>query len=158
MYEVFMKIFQNKFVRSLPKVILFGIAFYNFAWCYWQCLDSMAGRGIASPWYSTKDFPLAQFLLVIASYSLFIKNRWSYFAGFLISGFCLINFISILIPWFIRSEDKIYPLFESVNVQFHDNNPLTVWESQPAIAATIFSLSIYCLLKELTAKKPKTLL
>lgn len=153
-----MKILQNKFVQSLPKVILFAIAFYNFAWVYLHSLDPMAGRGIAPAWYSTKDFPLSQFLLVIAVYLLFIKNRWSYFAGFMISGFCLIDFYSILIPWFIRSERKIYDLVESVNVQFHDNNPLTVWESQALIATLIFSLSIYCLLKELTAKKSKTLL
>jgi hypothetical protein len=150
-----MKILQNKFVRSLPKVILFVIAFYNFAWTYLETLDPMAGRGIAAAWYSTKDFPFAQFLLVIASYSFFIKNHWSYFAGILISGFCLIDFISLLIPWFTRSEDKLYDLVESVNVQYHDNNPLTVWESQLAIAAIIFSFAVYHLAVEIPAKKSK---
>jgi hypothetical protein len=153
-----MNILQNKFVRSLPKVILFAITFYNFAWVYWQSLDSMAGRGIASPWYSTKDFPLAQFLLIIASYSFFIKNRWSYFAGFLISGYYVVDWYLLLIRWFINGEHTFFGAFEIIIGEYHDNNPLTCWASQPIIATTIFSVVIYYLIKEITAKKSNTLL
>jgi hypothetical protein len=154
-----MKILQNKFVRSLPIVILFAITFYNFAWVYWQSLDPMAGRGIAPVWYkSTKDFPLAQFLLVIASYSFFIKNRWSCFAGFLISGYYVAAWYLLLIWWFINGEHTFYGAAEIIASSYRDNNPLTCWESQPTIATTIFSVATYSLIKELTTSQPKKLL
>jgi hypothetical protein len=151
-----MKISQNKFVLSLPKVILFVIAFYNFVWTYLETLDPMAGRGIAAAWYSTKDFPLAQFLLVIAIYLLFIKNRWSYLLSVIISGYFSISWISLIIKWVWTTNYSSSERFNIITSGYNEN-PLTIWESQVALATVIFTLSIFHLIKQINTKQPITL-
>jgi hypothetical protein len=140
-----MKILQNKFVRSLPKVILFVIAFYNFAWTYLETLDPMAGRGIAAAWYSTKDFPTEAFLFAVSSYLLFIPRRWSYALSFIISGYLSINRLLLLGGYFYNMEQTFREYLS--HIQINDYNPLTVWESQALIAAVIFGFAAYSLVK-----------
>jgi hypothetical protein len=151
-----MKILQNKFVRSLPKVILFLLAFYNFVWTYLETLDPMAGRGIAAAWYSTKDFPMEPFLFVVSSYLLFIPRRWSYALSFIISGYLSINWVFLLGDYFYKMSQTFREYLS--RLQIDDYNPLTVWESQAVLATAIFILATYSFIKELTTKRSKPLL
>jgi hypothetical protein len=151
-----MNILQNKFVRSLPKAILFVIVFYNLVWTYLETLDPMAGRGIAAAWYSTKDFPSEPFLFVVASYLLFVPHRFSYILSFLISGYLSISWL-LLLGGYFYSMSQTFREYLS-HLQIDDYNPLTVWESQAVIATVIFILATYSLIKELTSSQPKTFL
>jgi hypothetical protein len=151
-----MKILPNKFVRSLSKVIFLAITFYNFAWVYWQRITAF-GDCMICPWYrEIKDFPIDQFLLMIAVSLLFFKNRWSYSLSIIVSGYFSISWISLIIDWVRDTDYSFSRSFEIVKSQYY-GNPLSLWESQVIIATAIFILSIYSLIKEITTKQPKPL-
>jgi hypothetical protein len=151
-----MKIFQNKFVQSLPKVILFAITFYNFVWVYWQNLSGC--KGVACPLYLDNQFVyFPQFILLISACLLLFKFRFGIIFSIVTSGYYFFTWTWLFVSWLISFKPTIYYFVNEFSSQFHDNNPLTVWESQIVIATAIFSLSIYCLLKELSAKKSKNL-
>jgi hypothetical protein len=149
-----MKVLQNKFVRSLPKVILFVIAFYNFAWVYWQNISAV-GACVICPWYrETKDFPIDQFLLVTAAYILFIKNRWSYSLSVIISGYFSVSWILLITNWVWTTDYSLSQRFEIMNSQYY-GNLLHIWESQIVIATAIFSFAIYYFVNEIFVKNNK---
>ncbi len=148
-----MKILQNKFVRSLPKVILFAVAFYNFAWVYWQNLSGC--RGVACPWYLEERFYDIPTYLLIASIFLLIPKLSSYILGAIFSGFHSIKWL-VFIAQFLYYGKQTF--LEYLNrIEIYDNNPLTAFESQILLAITIFGFSVYTLIKELIAKPIKTL-
>ncbi len=152
-----MKILQNKFVRSLPKVILFVIAFYNFAWCYWQSLSGC--KGIACPWYLDEQFVyFPQFILLISAWLLLFKFRFGIIFSVVTSSYYLFTWTWLFVSWLISFKPTIYYFVNEFSSQFHDNNPLTVWESQPVIAAVIFIVATYSLIKEITVKRGQTYL
>jgi hypothetical protein len=126
-------------------VILFAIAFYNFAWVYWQNL-TWVGACVVCPWYKLDEFPVAQFLLVIASYSFFIKNRWSYFLSVIISGYFSVSWLSLIIDWVWTTDYSLSQRFEIMMSQYY-GNLLNIWESQAVIAAVIFGFAAYSLVK-----------
>jgi hypothetical protein len=99
-----------------------------------------------------------QLILLGSAWLLFFKFRFGIIFSIVTSGYYFFTWTWLFVSWLISSKPTIYYVVNEFSSQFHDNNPLTVWESQPAIAAAIFSFSIYCLLKEITAKKSKTLL
>jgi hypothetical protein len=150
-----MRILQNKFVPSLPKVILFLITFYNFIWAYWQTLDSMAGRGIVSPWYSTKDFPIAQFLLLLAAYLLFIPRIWSYSISVLTSGYFAVSWMWMIVNWFLTTDYSLSYRIEIITSQYF-GHPLQIWEIQAVIASLIFAISCYYFVKEIVRSQKQT--
>lgn len=145
-----MKITQDRIVKILPKLIIFGIAFYNFAWAYWQTLDSMAGRGIGSPWYSTKDFPIAQFFLLIAAYLLFIPRIWSYAISVLISGYFSVSWMWMIADWFWTTDYSLTKRMEIITSSYF-GNLLQIWECQIVISLMILVVGIYNLRKKHTA-------
>jgi hypothetical protein len=149
-----MKILQNKFVRSLPKVILFAIAFYNFAWVYQENLSGC--MGVACAWFLENDMNDIPTYLLLASAFLLIPRLSSYALAATFSGFHSIKWLVFIANFVYKGEQTF---LEYLNrIQIYDNNPLTAFESQVILATAIFSLSIYCLLKEITAKRSKTLL
>jgi hypothetical protein len=149
-----MKILQNKFVRSLPKVILFLLAFYNFAWVYFENLSGC--MGVACAWFlddKVSDIPA---YLLLASIFLLVPRLSSYTLAAIFSGFHSIKWL-VFIAKFVYNGDQTFRQYLE-QIPIYDNNPLTAFESQVILATAIFSLSIYCLLKEITAKKSKTFL
>lgn len=150
-----MRILQNKFVQNLLEVILFVIAFYNFAWVFWQTLDSMAGRGIGPQWYSTKDFPTAQLFLFIAVLLLFIPRIWSYSISVLTSGYFAISWTLMIVSWFWTTDYSNTKKIEIITSQYF-GHPLQIWEIQAVIAISIFALSVYNLAKEILRLQKQT--
>lgn len=143
-----MKITQNNFVKSLPKIIIFGIAFYNFFWIVWQ--NSKGCSGIACPWYFSNSFPIEAFLLLIAAYLLFIQHWMTKTISILLSGYFSFVWIWMLSSFIQKnglSEFRNYLQTFSFN-----ENPLEIWEIQIVIALIIFGLAIYNLKKVKTTQ------
>jgi hypothetical protein len=152
-----MKSFQSNYILRLlqPRAVIFGVAFFNFLWLYWETFDTMAGRGIAPAWYSTKDFPVAQFLLLVASLLLFIPRIWSYSVSVLTSGYFAISWTLTFIDWF-RTTDFSLSYRMEIILSSYFGNPFQIWESQIIIVVLIFLISFCYFIKEFPHLKIKT--
>jgi hypothetical protein len=137
-------------VPKLPNVILSAVAFCNFAWLFWQSLNVTVAC-VACPWYYTEDFPIEAFLLLTASFVLFIHNCWSYLISFSVSGIILIQWVAFLGNFFYRTNQTISEYLSRIRMD--ENNPLTIWESQMVIATAVFSFAAYFLVEEIFVKK-----
>ena len=141
-----MKITQERVVKSLPKIIVFGIAFYNFTWIVWQNLNHFSACVIC-PWYITDSFPIEAFLLLIAAYLLYIPRIWSYWVSVLISGYFVISWGLMIVNWFWTTNYSLSYWIETIKSQYFDN-PLQIWESQIVLGMMIFVMAIYSLKKK----------
>lgn len=139
-----MKIIQSRVVKSLPKLIVFGITFYNFVWIVLQNLNHFAACVIC-PWYITDSFPIEAFLLLIAAYLLFIPRIWSYSISVLISGYFALSWIWLIAKWFWTTDYSLSYRIKIITSSYF-GHPLQVWESQVVIVMMIFTAAI-CSLK-----------
>lgn len=146
-----MRITQDKIVKGLPKIILFGIAFYNFVWIVWQNLNHFSACVIC-PWYITHSFPNEAFLLLIAAYLLFIPRIWSYAISFLISGYFAVSWTWLIVNWFWTTDYSLSYRIKIIMSSYF-GHPLQIWETQVVIAAIIFGFAVYYLINEKRAKK-----
>jgi hypothetical protein len=133
--------FSDNFVKSLLKFIVFAIAFYNFVWIIWQNKNHFSACVIC-PWYITDSFPIEAFLLLIASYLLFIGRFWSYTISVLTSGYFAVLWTWMFIKWCWTTDYSLSYRLEIITSSYF-GNPFEVWESQIVIALTIFALAIY---------------
>ncbi len=145
-----MKLFQNKFIRSLPKVILFLITFYNFVWASWQNLQGCSG--VSCPWFLTGEFHYPQFFLFLASLLFLIQRLWSYLLSMLISGYFAITWTSMIVKWFWTTDYSLAYRWKIITSQYF-GHPLQIWESQCVIALMIFSFASFYVIQGITHKK-----
>lgn len=153
-----MKSFQNNYIFRLfhPKAVIFGIALFNFLWVYWESLSGYLG-GVSLPWYLDKEFAYTpQLFLLISASLLFFNFRLGYIFSIITSGYYIVSWGSIFYLWFSRGN-TIYDLVKSINNQLEDYNLLKAFESQIIIAAIIFTLSVYYLIKSFKINKAKKL-
>ena len=146
-----MKITQDRIVKSLPKVIIFGIAFYNFVWIVLQNLNHFSACVIC-PWYITDSFPNEAFLILIAAYLLFIPHWIAKSISVLISGYFAISWMWMIVNWFWTTDYSLSYRIKIIMSSYF-GHPLQIWESQVVIAVTIFGFAVYYLINEKRAKK-----
>ena len=123
-----MKSFQSNYIYRLlqPKAVIFGIALFNFLWTYFETLEPLAGRGIMPAWYSTKDFPLPQFLLFTVALLLYIPKIWSLTISVLVSGYFVVSWTLLYVDWFWTTNYSLPYRIEIITSSYF-NNPLQIW-------------------------------
>lgn len=136
-----MRITQDKIVKGLPKIILFGIAFYNFVWIVWQNLNHFSACVIC-PWYITDSFPNEAFLLLIAAYLLFIPHWIAKSISFLISGYFAVSWMWMIAHWFWTTDYSLSYRIKIIMSSYF-GHPLQIWESQVVIAFTVFTIVVW---------------
>lgn len=134
-----MKILQSKIVKSLPKIIVFAIVFYNFVWTYWQ--NSKGCNGLICPWFQNGEFLYPQFFFLLAAFLLFIPRIWSYSISVLISGYFALPWMWMIINWLWTNNYSLSFWGQLIKSQYF-GHPLQVWESQIVIVMIIFTAAI----------------
>lgn len=141
-----MKMLQDNFVKGLPKIIIFGIAFYNFVWIVWQNLNHFSACVICL-WYITDSFPIEAFLLLVAAYLLFIPHWIAKTFSVFTSGYFVISWGLMIVNWFWTTDYSLSFRIKIIMSSYF-GHPLQIWESQIVLGLMIFVMAIYSLKKQ----------
>lgn len=134
----------------LPKLIIFGLALFNFIFIWSHRSPIEIGTGISfveyPAWYDTTGF-FKPVVLLIAAFLLAFNKRWSYLFSILSSGF-------IVVYWSVWLIFRKMTLLEEYNfIQELKLNIFLQEEIQFFLAIIVFSYGLFYLLREMFCKE-----
>jgi len=137
------------FVHILPKLIIFGLALFNFIFILSHRSPIEIGTGISfveyTPWYDTTGF-FKPIVLLIATFLLAFNKRWSYLFAIISSGF-------IVVYWSVWLIFRKMTLLEEYKfIQELKLNIFLQEEIQFFLAIIVFSYGLFYLLREMFCK------
>ena len=134
----------------LPKIIIFGLALLNFFYVKSHTSLTIFSGGKLSfpaytPWYETSDVNVI-WIILAASICLLISRRSSYLIAGVFSGyFTIIGFIHL----FLRNMTL---LERWQGIRRVETDVFLAYEVQWILAATVFSATVFYLIREVTRK------
>lgn len=136
-----MKETESKTIYIFPKIIIFGLALFNFFYIYSHIPPTVrAGEKISfytPQWYETFDF-IYVIILLFAAFLLLLDRKWNCLIAVILSGIVTIKGIIVFF--------RISPFEVWIFVQENNLDIFLQWEMQFLFSIIIFTTAIFYLI------------